>query len=419
MDIDIEDVKDEHIPYNVPRRKETRRPSRPAPPKSGGTDPYYKAASLYRRKDRARYLSAIEELLNPYTGEHPDHHGAWKLLGAVLIENKMPREARRAFDKVAARNKNDAEALNALAYIELMEGRIDAATSRLLDALFIEENNPRLKANLERLRSINDTRVFLAKVRPQDFIFIELPRLPLLFRAAEQAAALIPEKARRPLFITTAVVLGLAVLVFVFPYARRFAEDYAMSRGIGANRVVRPSIKDIDTMTAERAKYSFKLAEDDVRRKFEMARQAMEERRYNRARIIINELLHSNASDLVKERVTILRDMVPDVTENTVDFQPQVQDVYKTPFLYEGIRVRWSGTIANHSRQKNDEISFDLLINYVADSVVDGITEVHFATNTAAKNGQRVTVFGTLAGINLENKIIMKGISVTPIGQAE
>ena len=441
LDIDIEDVKDEYVgtkknnklnkSYYNPFDNVNKDPSvkkiqtkKQKPPvnrlepqrKEIIINPYQAALQKYYKKNKTIENNEIIDLLTPFVGQHPDHIFAMKLLSAVLIELGYYKEAIRYFQNILSINKNDIESLNALAYFELLDGKTETSVNHLLDAIYIDDKNQKLKDNLEKLRSIKDVKVFTSMNKPGDFIFINIPDEPLIEKLFARLTQVFHSKYKNA-FIVFSVLLILGLFFYLFyPVLLNFAQNYNFTSSIGKNRITRVTIKDIDKMVQERQNVNLKLSPLEVKNKFEMIRGFMEEKRYNRAHILVNELLNSNADDMIKERVMIMESLIPEVQLESIDFVPQTQDVLKLPFLYKDVAIRWSGTIANMEHIDRKETAFDLLINFVNDGIVDGIAECHYEGFQKVMNKDKIAVFGTIAGITMDNKIVIKGKQIISIG---
>lgn len=356
----------------------------------------------------------IIALLTPYIEENSDNVLALKILAFSLLETDDEEEALFYFKKALSINRNDVEALNAMSFLVLSENNIEQSINYLLDAIYIEKDNNKLKQNLEKIRNIKDPKVFLSMNKPADFIFIRLPRERLINKIQILTADILSLPLVRAIGVTGGIVL---LLFLLYPVFRDIVKDYLFKNGIGHGRVTHVAIQDIDKLVEERSKYNIKLSGSEVKTKFDSIKTYLQENQHNRAVIVINELLNSNASEFIKERVRVLQMFLPDVTVQTIDFTPQVQDVIKIPFLYKDVFVRWNGTIANLEHKARKETAFDLLINFVDNAVVEGIAETHYDGFLQVLSGEKVAVFGQIAGITVDNKIILKGKEIQRIGR--
>lgn len=336
-----------------------------------------------------------------------------KILAICLIELQDYKEAKNILLKILEDYNDDTEAMNAMAYLYIKDGLLDEAIKFLLDALYIDKENEIIKNNLEKLRNAKDYKVLFSMTKPKDFLYLNLPPLPFTRNIKILVKDLLSSVYGR-------VVIGVIILslvgifiYLVYPYYINWAEDYRFKKGLGKGRVTHLEIKDIEKLVEERKKYNMKLSEEEIKKKFSMIQVYLEEKKVNKAIITINELLNSNASDMVKERVLIWKDFVYKIENpNQIDYMPTVQEVLRAPFLYENVYISWGGTVVNLEHKERKETVFDLLINFVDNGTVEGIAEIHMEGFQKLSSNDKVYVFGQIYGINLDNHILVKGISI-------
>ncbi len=336
-----------------------------------------------------------------------------KILAICLIEISDYKEAKYILLNILEEYNDDPEALNALAYIYIKDGLIDEAIKFLLDALYIDKENKIIKNNLERLRNTVDHKVAFSMMPPSEFLYLNLPPLPILRYLKNLTSHFFFTTYGKIISGVVLVSILLIIGYFIYPHYINWAEDYRFKKGLGKGRVVHLEIKDIEKLVEERKKYNMKLSEEEIKKKFGMIQYYLEEKKINKAIITINELLNSNASEQVKERVLIWKDFIFKIENSSqIDYMPTVQEVLRAPFLYENVYVSWSGTVVNLEHKERRETVFDLLINFIDNATVEGIAEVHVEGFEKLSNNDKVYVFGQIYGINLDNHILIKGISI-------
>lgn len=370
------------------------------------------AVSLYRK---GRY-DEVANLLKEFVVDVPDSLSALKLLAFAMVEIGHLGESKRFFMRALSINRNDVEVLNAMAYLELSDGNTTAGINHLLDALFVDEDNQKLKDNLESMKNIKDAQISFSMIKPKDFLFMELPKPEMGEIIAEKLRKIFGSWLTKVALIAVIVgVIGMLIYAF-YPNLSNWLENYRYSRGYGAPQYHSITIEDIDNLVSLRKKYKIKLSADEIKKEFAMIRQNIEMKRRNKAIININRLLNSNADELVKERVIFWKEFVPDPNPENLGFVPHYRDVAKAPFLYEDVYIRWNGTIANLDHKGRDETAFDLLINFVDEAVVEGIAEAHFKGFIHIINGETISLYGKIAGITLDNRVVVTGSKLSRIG---
>jgi len=101
------------------------------------------------------------------------------------------------------------------------------------------------------------------------------------------------------------------------------------------------------------------LKDVDVRFKFDsrkevidqyvQARQKIIEGRVNEARLLLNEIELSNAGFEIKERSSLLKQMIPYIPPGLFQDNVEIQKIVDDPDLYQGVQVVWPGTIEKGS----------------------------------------------------------------------
>ena len=149
-------------------------------------------------------------------------------------------------------------------------------------------------------------------------------------------------------------------------------------------------------------------------RKFEELKTAISDQKHNKAKMLVNELLASNASLAVKERISILESFIIDPSTDNIDYVPSYAEIAVAPTIYQGIILRWQGTVANINHQGRKKTSFDLLVNFLGNGQVEGLAAVEVAGLQELNNGDKVTVMGPLLGITKDNRVIIEGQKIVP-----
>ncbi len=372
---------------------------------------YQNALRSFRKGKPAEVLAILKDIVESDT----DHIPALKLTAFSLIETGHLDEAKRHFIRLLQFNRNDPETLNALAYLELSEGDAAKGINYLLDAVYVDDENERLKKNLEMLKGVRDAKLAFSLIKPKDFLFIELPQPNASEIMREKLSAIFGSPfARISVIVSVLVILGVLFYLF-YPSITNWAMDYRYRRGFGP-RYDRIAIAEIDKLVEDRQRYSIRISEEEVNRDMHLIRQHIENNQRNRALVLINKILHSDADERIKERVRNLQLFVPEPDPQNPGFVPNYRDVVRAPFLYEGVYVRWNGTVANLEHRGRDQTSFDLLINFVDEAVVEGIAQAYFSGFIHIINGEKVSLFGTITGITLDNRVIIKGSRIARIG---
>lgn len=155
-------------------------------------------------------------------------------------------------------------------------------------------------------------------------------------------------------------------------------------------------------------RYSYN--ENEIKTKFNRAKQLIMDNKPVQAQIMINEVMLSNASPQTKMKFEILGETFitpPDygTFKNEITFEEFVKDKPR----YNDIYILWEGQVTNHSNY-NGRIAFDLIIGDEESGTTDGIIPIIFRKAVLIDNKDKVIVFGKIAVNDDEKKYYIDGI---------
>jgi hypothetical protein len=156
------------------------------------------------------------------------------------------------------------------------------------------------------------------------------------------------------------------------------------------------------------------LTEKEISSSFQEIKDLFENYEDNLARKEINKLLLSNAGHEIKNKVRVFipHISVPDFSSMKDSFS--YQDVMKEPKLYEGCFVRWKGRVSN-VKVSEKEISFDFLVGYVDQRVLEGILRAHIEFSSKIDPAFAYEVIGKIILVD-EKTIRLKITSLHELG---
>jgi hypothetical protein len=166
---------------------------------------------------------------------------------------------------------------------------------------------------------------------------------------------------------------------------------------------------DLPRLTDTGSDFLYVLTENDVRSAFKKAKAFLLAYRDNMALVEINRILLSNAAVPVKERARMLKSFVVQPDFLTLKDPFPYATVAAQPPLYDGCSVVWRGKIANLKIRK-DSITFDLLVGYDKEKVLEGIVPVTLGFAADLANGGGIELLGRIA--SKANTIALTGISI-------
>lgn len=129
----------------------------------------------------------------------------------------------------------------------------------------------------------------------------------------------------------------------------------------------------------------------------------------------INRLLLSNASEEVKNRAEVLLPHLDQPNFITIEDNFSYQQVIKEPQLYQDCYVVWKGKAANQIVNE-DRITFDLLVGYQDNLIVEGTVPVIFSTAVRVFIDQPIELLGQVIPDG-NGRLYLRGISIHLIAE--
>jgi tetratricopeptide (TPR) repeat protein len=150
-----------------------------------------------------------------------------------------------------------------------------------------------------------------------------------------------------------------------------------------------------EVLTTPRGEFRYVLTSAEIESTYERVGRLFNDFRDNLARREMNRLLLSNASEALKERLRLLADYTttPDFTSFRDNFD--YDEVAAEPWLHHGCFVRWKGRATNVVIA-DDAITFDFLVGYHTDEVLEGIVPARLGFAARVDAGDPLEVIAQL-----------------------
>jgi len=251
----------------------------------------------------------------------------------------------------------DTNQMLGLAVIHLKHGNSSEAIRIWLDILDKEPENKYAKKSLDIL---NKTEI-LKKI-PEDFLIKNLSNfLPHLKKA----------KFYNLFHYASIIFISLFILLTLFITSNYAIKSINNSKNLYPELTISRNLNDIIAV----GNFKIELQPKEIVMLFESAKKQFIDKKDNEARIEINKLLNSNASESVKEKARLLDTYLkePDFRyfKNSITYRMASEN----PYLYNNCYVKWSGKIAN-IKIFEKSVSCDFLVGYDSGRIVEGIINV-------------------------------------------
>lgn len=355
------------------------------------------------------FLTAIlnfEECLNYDPNDFLVHY----YLGLVHIYRKNYDTAFKFIKTAYQLNNEDVNVINALAFLSLKNGNTQEAINFWVEALEIEPKNIIIKKNLEHLKKSKDIKKLIESASPEEFI-----RFKIRHELKININKLLPTK--KFVYIGSISLVSLALItIFVNIFKQKKPEKQNSEIFITQKENIPYSIEEIflpdneeDYIQRDIEKALFKYTKSDVKYLFSQCKKYLKEKRYNSAIIIINKVMHSNLSYIVKQKFALLKFFITPPSKFEIKDNILYSDIINFPSIYEGTYILWTG-IVNDIKIDETKTQFRFIVKEDEGSI--GITEVYFEKILPSlQNNDRIKLLGVFEKIKQGSRLpLIKGI---------
>jgi tetratricopeptide (TPR) repeat protein len=360
-----------------------------------------KATRFLRRRKYDRAIKLLEPEVVNYRGSYTYYY----IMGLSYLRTGIFNYAfdyfRRAHEVSRERN---VPALQGLGVLHLRRGDTKRALDCYLKVQELDERNRVAKKALRVIRKYSGTEDLRG------------------WAASTQIRGLFPPFPAEPITKST----------FLVPFAWLLAAG-ALTYGGLIWRGVLPMPIKIDLHTTKRAgfassaleseerqkpvevggSYRYVLTRDQVLSTYEQARELFNKRRDEAAKVPLNRILESNATEAVKGKARLLMSYMDEPGFDTLRDRFAYGEVKQEPALYRGCYVIWRGMATNLVREESST-SFDFLVGYDTRSTLLGIVPVKFMFSIAVNPEQPLEVLGRVTPVSTDKglDIILEGVAV-------
>ena len=316
-----------------------------------------KAVRFAKKKNYDETIKILESEHNRYYGKFTYYY----LLGLAYLHSNIFGVALRYLNLAVQQKLRDVNTLLALAALNLNHGDTDKAVDLYLEVQSIDGNNRIARKALEIVRKHPGPENISAWIDSGKIhkIFPPFPNVGISPKGL--AVTLISLFAGLCLFIGFALKTELISLPL--REGREVPQDALLA---GEERESPVQVGGV---------YRYVLTADQVLSEYNMARRLFAEYRDDAARVRLNHILESNASEPVKNRARILISYLQTPGFDTLRDRFTYAEVEQNPFLYRDCHVIWRGMISNLMVGQTST-TFDLLVGYDTRRILEGMVQV-------------------------------------------
>jgi tetratricopeptide (TPR) repeat protein len=318
-----------------------------------------KAVRLARKRDYDGAIKLLESEATRYNGSFTYFY----LLGLSYLYARIYGRAlsylRLAYDQ----KMRDPNTLLGLASLYLNHGDTDKAVDLYLEVQSIEPSNGIARKALKIIRKFPGPENISA--------WIDSGRLPVLFPPFPKA-----DVSRKSVVLGIAVgAVVLCAAVFVNVWQAGLLPGQRGPRAVPSEISLAQEERNSPVQTG--GSYRYVLTRNEVLDNYNEAVKFFTEYRDEAARVRLNRILESNASEPIKNRARLLISYIEAPGFDTLKDRFSYSDVVRDPFIYRDCHVIWRGMASNLSVEQN-HTSFDFLVGYDTRRTMEGIVQVDY-----------------------------------------
>ncbi|MDR1839882.1 MAG: tetratricopeptide repeat protein [Treponema sp.] len=362
-----------------------------------------KAASLAKKRD---YDGAIKIL----KAEEDRYYGSfiyYYLYAIICLHSGSHMEARSYFESAKKIKIKDHSVMLGLAALYLKRLNTVQAVDYYIDVQEIDPKNKTAKKALSVIRKHSSTEQLSVWLTPK--------RLSKLFPPIP--APIITQKT----VLTTLLALFAAfILVFGLLVRFRVLESPFKGRGTRPTTEFALSGQERSAPVETGGSYMYILTRDEATTLYDRALSLFSAYRDEGAKININRILESNASESLKNKARLLLTYmeVPGFDNFKQTDNPSFADVKNEPVVYRNVHVIWKG-MATNVNITDENMTFDFLVGYDTRRTLEGIVPVVFDKPFAINTERPLEVLGKIVLTSSYTDIILEGVAIHQSGRLE
>ncbi|MCL2214661.1 MAG: tetratricopeptide repeat protein [Treponema sp.] len=367
-------------------------------------DPILNRAAYLAKKNK--YEDAIK-MLKDHESRYRDSFRYYYLYAVICLHSGNFLEAKENFDLARKRKINDPGTMLGHAVLYLKRMNTVQAVSYYLE---VQEMDPKNKISKKALETI---RKHSASEDLSDWIASD--KLKKLFPPIP-AAVLDGKDIFKAILIFAAVLLAVyGILAFL-----NIAPHPFKSNNLRAAAEYTLSSQERGEPVQIGGFYRYILTRDEAINLYDRALSQFSSYRDEAAKININRILESNASEGLKNRARLMMDNmeVPGFDNFKRGDNPSYNDVYNEPVIYRNVHVIWRG-MATNVEVTDEYTRFDLLVGYDTRTSLEGIVPVIFRVPVAIYTERPLEVLGKISLESSYSAINLEGVAIHQSGRLE
>jgi len=363
-----------------------------------------KAAILAKKGDYDGALKILRDEEDRYNGSFKYYY----LYAVICLHAGSYADSHDYLNYARKIRQNDTNLMLCFAVQYLRRTNTVQAVNYYLDVLEMDPKNKTAKKALAVIRNYSSSESLSEWVSSQERLNKLFPPIP---------APLVTSKTilNTFLIVTAAFLLIIGVLITAKVLPSPFKQ-----------RSARPSSEF--TLTSQERKdpvetagyYRYILTRDQAISHYDRALSLFTSYRDEAAKIYLNRILESNASEGLKNRARLLMSNmeVPGFDNFKKSDNPSLTDVRKETPVYKDVHVIWKG-MATNIDLTDEYTKFDLLVGYDTRTTLEGIIPVNFDIPVSINTERPLEVLGKITFESSYSDIWLEGVAIHQSGRLE
>jgi len=363
-----------------------------------------KAAILAKRRNFEGALKILKD-------EEDRYYGSFKyyfLYGVICLYSGSYAEAHENFNLARKLKMKDPSTMLGLAVLYLKRLNTGQAVDYYLDVQEMDPKNKIAKKALDIIRKHSDSEALSDWMTPQQLekLFPPIPAPMIVFDSRTILKSL--------MILTAAFFIVCGILILTNTLPNPFARDKRPHEEFILSAVERNDPVEISGF------YRYILTRDQAISLYDRALSLFIDHRDEAAKVNLNRILESNASEGLKNRARLLLDNmeIPGFDNFRRSDNTSFSTVKNEPVIYRNVNVIWSG-MATNVEVTNEYTRFDFLVGYDTRRVLEGIVSVIFYSPVSINIERPLEVLGKIVLDASNTDILLEGIAIHQSGRLE
>ncbi|UGQ17651.1 tetratricopeptide repeat protein [Borrelia sp. RT1S] len=367
-----------------------------------------KSIYYYNSQKYSEVVKLLEKEIFLYKNYYFYHY----ILGMTYLRMGNLTNSQTYLKKAYTLNPTDPNVKQSIAILLVAQGKEDKAVRIWLKMLEENQDTKRAELSLETIRRnpIQGT-LFLNKKNTYDKLFPEIKA-----KREETLSGLIKISSAVMGFIA----LVLAIFLLINPrelFTLRVSSKSKNKKGINNITAYIDDIKinNKEKIENDEGQFIFILTETEIKNSFQKIKTHLKENKDNFARIEINKILNSNASESIKLKAKNLASFISRPDFITFDDYLDLKKIKETPLIYSNAYVKWEG-IVNNIEKRDNIIYFDFYVGYNKNTL-EGIITTKTTFDIDIDSRDSVEILGQI-DYN-KNKLALNAITIRTIEKSK